>query len=429
VEGIVDSFQLDAVVDTAGVSERERDLCLARLRPILPPSVSLRVEDLSILPLSALSLSADFVAVIDASVDVLSPTFESLMAAVRGRPEIDLLYGQEVVGPERIQRHIPGWSPERLRNIDYLPGLVVMSRRISDALEPATSRPPIHRWEMLLRAGELAKHVEHLTMTLTHRRDELLLPGEASAAFERNRLRVLQSHCNRIGLRALAVSGPAAANTRARRVHNQSLQLALILPGPHTGALDRALIDTTCADNVSVIVVCGPNDAQPEDATNITVVNMPHDSADLSERARWGLSTCDAEFVAFAPPHAGALDELWLEHLAGLISHETVAAGPTWVDVPHALERPDVEAEVESLPLAGTVFDRSTALAAFDRMGRRPTHWFEPFLSAGAFGANLVVSPDIRLSMVSSTAGGLDNDTGRASSLRRSRRRVFPLSR
>jgi hypothetical protein len=429
---MVDSWrtvQIDAVVDLAGADRTVVELSMRRLRALLPLNVRLHSLDLSRCAIDSLELTGTHVAVIDPQVDLTSIAFDAIGSAVAARPETDLLYGQETHGPDRVARDIPRWSPERLRNEHYLPGLLVISRRVTHDLNVPTVAAPLHRWELALQIGEAAERVDYLATTLSHRRAMTTAEPPDTAQVARTRLRVLQAHCNRLGLRALAVHGPSSGLTRARRIMDGTPSVAIILPGPHEQNDATELLAATSDEGLIVIAVCAPGETPPQLGPTGIGVQIPMPCTDLGERIRWGLSACEATFVTCVPSSAQVSDPMWLAHLAGLLGNETVAAGPMWCEPGVLSVAPGgVEAEVDNLPLAGTVIRRQFAMALLETVGHRTIGWFDDFVSTGSFGANAVVSPDVRLALGAPRfVLSHEPEPQPAGWFRRPIRRLFPL--
>jgi hypothetical protein len=405
------------------------ELSMRRLRALLPLNVRLHSLDLSRHTLDSLELTGTHVAVIDPHIDLTSIAFDAIGSAVAARPKTDLLYGLETEGQDRLPRDIPRWSPERLRNENYLPGLLVISRRVTDQLAEPTVAAPLHRWELALRAGEAAERVDYLATTLSHRRATAASYAPETAQVARIRLRVLQAHCNRVGLHALAVHGPSSGLTRARRIMDHAPSVAIILPGPHEQNDATELLAATSDEGLTVIAVCAPGETPPQLGASGIVVQIPVPCTDLGERIRWGLSACEATYVTCVPSSAQVSDPMWLAHLASLLTSETIAAGPLWCEPGVLNVAPGgVEAEVENLPLAGTVIRRQFAMALLETVGHRSIGWFDEFVSAGSFGANAVVSPDVRLALGAPRFVLSDEPAPQPVAwFRRPKRRLFPL--
>jgi hypothetical protein len=420
------NVRFDAVVDLAGADKNDVELCLRRLRAQLPLSVRVHTVDLSRCSLESLELSGTHVIVLDPAVDLMWSAFDMIAIAIDDHPDSEVFYGQETEGPDREPTNVPRWSPERLRNENYLPGALIVARSALSCLGVATTPAPLHRWEMALRISEMQLRVERVAATLSHRRVSRS-HADHSPDVTRQRVRILQAHCNRIGLHALAVPGPLAGTTRARRILDEAPEVALILPGPHPAGGGSELVNWTSDDRLSVVVVCGPNDPIPDTEGNVTIVRLPEDTDDLAERIRWGLSGCTAEFVACAPGNVRSSDPMWLAHLASLLGPTTIAAGPLWRLDAH-LDEPTtaVEAEVTEIAIAGTVMRRESASELFARVRSRQLDWFDRFTLTGAPDENLVVSPDVRLALQPEPPAS-DVDVIPSGWFRRPRRRLFPL--
>lgn len=412
-------FEIDGrwrvLVDRSAGTAEQLERALRRLRGLLPTGSTIAVVDLGNEVMDGRGIAAPYVLIVDPRIELLSVAFANLNAAITLNPGVELIFGEESEGPARERRDIGGWSPERLRTGDYLPGVVAVSRSLLCKIGPHRPRTPMHRWDLLLRWSEAAASIEHLSATLSHRpdgQDELDVPGATAAG-----LCILQDHCNRIGLRALASRSANDDGFRARRLSVERAAVTVVHPQPpvHDDAVADAI--QRFPGEARRLVVCDEHDTPRPSLHTVYVPGQ----ASLAERVRWALAAVDTELVCFVPPSMRCADPSWLDQLVGLLGRGTIAAGPSW----HGSQRPAVEhhGECAELPLAATVMPRTVAAALFDRQRLDSIGWFDTVLGDGAFGGRTLATPDVAMSVTTvPTVSALN-----AAALKR--RPLFPLPR
>jgi hypothetical protein len=125
-------------------------------------------------------------------------TLELIVEAFTNVPDLDVFYGSEVSTETTL-----AWSPDRLRTRDYLGGVVALSGRVARRLGGIRiERYPHHRWDLALRATEIASRIETAPVPLAHR-------VNAGAPFAnpecvRRGRQVLNDHLNRVHINAQA---------------------------------------------------------------------------------------------------------------------------------------------------------------------------------------------------------------------------------
>ena len=153
----------------------------------------------------------EFVVLLDHD-DTLHPeALELVDAALRAEPDADYAYTDEdkVDADGRLSApfYKPDWSPERLRTQMYTCHLSVLRRSLVDEVGGFDAAyEGSQDWDLVLRVTERARKVVHVPRVLYHWR---LLPGSTAAEGEAAKpyaydagTRVLQAHCDRIGLQA-----------------------------------------------------------------------------------------------------------------------------------------------------------------------------------------------------------------------------------
>ena len=104
----------------------------------------------------------------------------------------------------------PDWSPERLRGELYTGRLCFLRRSLLEEVGGlSAARGRAAEWDIALRVSERARYVLHVPGPLYHRRASAA-DGEAivSPAESQERVRVVQAHCDRIGLPARVEADP-----------------------------------------------------------------------------------------------------------------------------------------------------------------------------------------------------------------------------
>ena len=140
--------------------------------------------------------------------------------------EIDLMFGPESAASPR-----PGWHPERLRSHDYLGGLVALRGSLGRKLVGlAGDRYPYHRWDLVLRAGELARAVAISDHPLAIRSKPSVAPMNPETT--RRGRQVLHDHLSRMDIRALAEATRSPGYFRTRRVLSTRPKVSVLIASP-----------------------------------------------------------------------------------------------------------------------------------------------------------------------------------------------------
>jgi GT2 family glycosyltransferase len=181
--------------------------------------------------------------------DVLSPYALALVArAIRGSADVDLIYTDEDKIDANGRRHEPlfkpAWSPLWSRGVMYLRRLLVMRRRVVQAVGGCDPRyDGIHDFELALRVSERARKVVHVAEVLYHHRASATArdrTGSALRPLDQLQAMAVQESLDRLGMAARAEAGP---RERVRLVPSMRR------PHPHVSALVR--IGAAGAEDVS----------------------------------------------------------------------------------------------------------------------------------------------------------------------------------
>ena len=166
---------------------------------------------------AALGLATgEFVALLDHD-DVLAPfALHEVIAAVNAHPDADFFYSDEdkldPIG-ERVEPNFkPDWSPETIRSRNYVCHLTVLRRSLVDAVGGfRTGFDGAQDYDLVLRAGEAARRVVHISQVLYHWRmhegSTAANKGSKSYAYENGR-KALGEHLSRSGIDGSVHDGP-----------------------------------------------------------------------------------------------------------------------------------------------------------------------------------------------------------------------------
>jgi O-antigen biosynthesis protein len=152
-------------------------------------------------------------------------------------PDADLIYTDEdqigAGGRHSDALFKPDWSPERLRAELYTGRLALLRRSLLEelgGLDPALGRAA--EWDIALRVSERARHILHVPGLLYHRRASAV-DGEAIAGpvESQERVRVVQAHCDRIGMPALVEVDPKRpGGCRLRPALVETPTVSIVIP-------------------------------------------------------------------------------------------------------------------------------------------------------------------------------------------------------
>ena len=152
----------------------------------------------------------EFIALLDHD-DALHPdALAHVHEAIAGEPEADYVYTDEdkidLAGLHSNPFFKPDWSPERMRTQMYTCHLSVLRRALVEEVggfDPAYEGS--QDWDLVLKVTERARAVVHVPRVLYHWRmleSSAAASGEAKPWAAEAGMRVVQAHCDRIGLPA-----------------------------------------------------------------------------------------------------------------------------------------------------------------------------------------------------------------------------------
>jgi glycosyltransferase involved in cell wall biosynthesis len=162
--------------------------------------------------------------------DVLEPAAIATLAR-RAGTDVDLIYTDEdritAEGDHVDPFYKPGWSPDRLRCQPYTGRLTLLRRELAHKLGGVrTEAGSAYEWDLVLRAGERVRAVEHVAEVLVHR-GASVDDGVRDQAAEQ---RVLEEHLDRTGFPAQPERRDAPAVWRLRPDLQHEPLVSIVVP-------------------------------------------------------------------------------------------------------------------------------------------------------------------------------------------------------
>ena len=215
---------LSVVIDANTASQHNLDLCRQSIAAFSRANVSVTTASGHTSD-RVLETSAGDVVIVTAPTHLWDPETQSTIeAAFADDPTLDLLVGPELGGPMT-------WSPDRLRTQDYLGGVIALRAPLAHALRGIrTEFYPHHRWDLVLRASEIAQVVACAPLPLARRVDAGPLLSNLECV--RRGRQVLNEHLTRSGISGLAEATPIDGEFRVRPVLSVSPSVSVIVPSP-----------------------------------------------------------------------------------------------------------------------------------------------------------------------------------------------------
>ncbi|MEO6654437.1 MAG: glycosyltransferase [Ilumatobacteraceae bacterium] len=217
--------------------------------------------------------TGDLIALLDHD-DVLEPEALELMAAAM-RDGADLAYSDHDIltaaGHTTRPYYKPDFSPEQLRNQNYVLHLVVVRRCTLDAIggfRPGFDGAQDH--DMLLRVSEVSDRIVHVPAVLYHwRQAETSVASDPSLkpwAYDAGR-RAVQDHCDRAGIRGSVEPGALPGTYRIHRELRMPPRVSIVIPTRGSGGriwhvtrcfvteAVRSLLDGSTYPELEIVVV------------------------------------------------------------------------------------------------------------------------------------------------------------------------------
>ena len=326
--------------------------------------------------------------------------------------EIDLMFG-----PESAAAAHPGWQPERLRSHDYLGGLVALRGSLGRQLVGlAGDRYPYHRWDLVLRAGELARAVAISDHPLATRSTPSVSPMNPETT--RRGRQVLHDHLSRMDIRALAEATQSPGYFRTRRVLSARPKVSVLIASP---SANHATIDDHLDALCEVVGSIGENSTyQPLEVIVVTDDSIPsaalHRLRELCEGSAEVLPVCRPAsprsrhleiaaslatgdiFVILDDTCVIDTDPEWLETLVALAIDPSIGAACSAPDDSPFTPGGDLASvQAETTTIAGScVAIRREVWAEVGGLGDDPTGFVVP-AALTARGWTCIRTPFVRL--------------------------------
>ncbi len=289
--------------------------------------------------------SGEFLAFLDHD-DLLTPDALLEMASrIERVADVDVLYSDEdkLEGTRLVEaHHKPGYSPEQLLSSNYLCHLTVIRRALFERLggfREGFDGAQDH--DLLLRAVERARRVEHVPRVLYHWRKT---PGSTAASvgakggpWRESARAALRETVRRRGWRARVENGLAPGTYRVRFEVDPGAPVAIVIP-----TRDRADLLERCIDGIrrrtrhaayEILVVSNRSveertrswldRAEARGALRWFAHDAPFNFAALNNLAA---RRCEAPFLLFMNNDLEVLDEGWLESLLEHAQREEIGA-------------------------------------------------------------------------------------------------------
>ncbi len=215
---------LSVVIDANTATQHSLALCRQSITAFSRANVSVTTAS-GYTSDRVLETSGGDVVIITAPTHLWDPETQSTIeAAFADDPTLDLLVGPELGGPAT-------WSTDRLRTHDYLGGVIALRAPLARALRGIrTELYPHHRWDLVLRASEIAEVVACAPLPLARRIDSGPLLSNLECV--RRGRQVLNEHLVRSGISGLAEATSVDGEFRVQPVLCVSPSVSLIVPSP-----------------------------------------------------------------------------------------------------------------------------------------------------------------------------------------------------
>lgn len=297
-------------------------------------------------------------------------------------PDLDVFYGSEAPAAPTL-----AWSPERLRTRDYLGGVVAISGRIARRLAGIRiERYPHHRWDLALRATEIATRIETAPVPLAHRVGHGA-PFANPECLRRGR-EVLNDHLARMQINAQAEPTHVPTEFRLRRTIPAATTVTVVVPSlasAHATIADqvRCLNETLRVIRpqgssvvVETLVVVGtsfPADAIAEVTaaapSNTKILPMCRESSmkwrylDVATSCAAGdvVIVLDDDVIIDSPYWLETMSMIALEPGIGAVCATSPAGGPATSDATAVIARVTA-APSGCIAMRRTTFDRMSGL-------------------------------------------------------------------
>ena len=283
----------------------------------------------------------EFVAFVAARDELSKDALADVAAAIAESPDADVVYTDEdridPVGERFAPILKPAWSPDYLLDCDYVGRLVVIRRALFvdlGGLRPGFDSAA--EYDLVLRATERARRIEHVTGVAYHRRQavatELGGPGAADAT-----RRVIADALVRRGSPATIEDGVIAGHHNVRHGFARLPLVSIIIPFRDEPALTAKCVTSIRArpgyEHLEIVLVDNESELPESRALVERLVAEPGVRlVDAPGPFNWSainnaaVRTCDGELLLFMNNDIEARKPHWLDPLVGHALRPVVGA-------------------------------------------------------------------------------------------------------
>ncbi|MBM3571397.1 MAG: glycosyltransferase, partial [Alphaproteobacteria bacterium] len=284
--------------------------------------------------------TGEFLAFLDQDDELEADALAEVALHLADHPDCDLLYTDDdkvdSAGRRFDPQFKPAWSPILLLGYSYTSHLLVVRRRLFQALGGFRQGfEGSQDYDFVLRAAEQARQIGHIPRILYHWR---VLPGSTAQAgdakpqaFEAGRLAVADA----LARRGWPGDVTHPAHARAARVgifdiafhHDGPSVAVIVMAGDRVAAARRCLdgLTRTAYRNFRVVVVAHGARAAEFSALAASQIDVlcssePGSSAGIYATANAAARAIDAEFLLFLDADIEVESDAWLSQMVGLAS-------------------------------------------------------------------------------------------------------------
>ena len=323
------------IVDDASTSEATRTVLAQHAEDPRVRLVTLdRNQHVSIATNEALArATGDYVALLDHDDELPPEALAEVVRSLNAHPDTDVIYSDEDKLDERGVRcdpfFKPDWSPELFLSYMYACHLLVLRRRIVDAVGGFREGfEGAQDYDLLLRVMQRTDRIHHIPRVLYHwRKGEGSTATAASTkpwALEAGR-RALEDYGRRAGLDAEVMSGPHPGMYRVRRKVTGEPLVSVIIPttgrsADSTDLLAHCLRSLHRTSWSHFEVVLASDNRSLSDSVLAELRHLRHTIVDYSGRGRFNF----AQKINEAARHARG------DHLL-LLNDDVEVVAPEWL--------------------------------------------------------------------------------------------------
>lgn len=297
----------------------------------------------------------EYVAFLDHDDVLRSDAVETMLDATQNR-SVDVVYSDhDFIDADGF--HLgpclkPAWSPERLRNQNYITHFVMARRSLVDEVGRLRSGyDGAQDHDLMLRLGEEANRIEHVDEILYHWRQapsSVSSGGDAKPwAFEAG-LRAVADHCQRVGIDAEVGFTEHEGIYRVRhRVADPQPLVSVLIPTRGSAGVVwgvdrcfvteavRSIVERSTYENLEFVVIIDDDTPAPVIAMlrgltgdRLTLVEH-HGEFNFSVKMNEGAAASSGEYLLFLNDDTEIIDPASIEELIGLVTPSHLLPGTT----------------------------------------------------------------------------------------------------